>query len=105
MIWVHIVCNIVYLRDEQLTLFSNGAKVVYYVFSIGTMLRILLSFSIYTNATKILSTNQPAGTLSAVNGIRFVSMTWVILGHVYAFGLSSGGRSSSFNSSYEFINP
>ena len=32
-------------------------------------------------------------------------MTWVILGHVYAFGLSSGGGSSSFNSSYEFINP
>ena len=54
---------------------------------------------------KILSTNQPAGTLSAVNGIRFVSMTWVILGHVYAFGLQSGGMSSSFNSSYELIYP
>ena len=32
-------------------------------------------------------------------------MTWVILGHVYAFGLQSGGMSSSLNSLYEFINP
>lgn len=51
----------------------------------------LLSFSIYTNAKKILNTNQSAGTLTAVNGIRFVSMTWVILGHTYAFGLNRGG--------------
>ncbi|XP_053380233.1 nose resistant to fluoxetine protein 6-like [Mercenaria mercenaria] len=41
--------------------------------------KLLLSFSVYTNAPKILNTNQPKGTLTSVNGIRFLSMTWVIL--------------------------
>ena len=47
----------------------------------------LLAFSVYTNGAKILNTNQPKGTLTAVNGIRFISMSWVILGHVFAFQL------------------
>ncbi|KAL3842202.1 hypothetical protein ACJMK2_020242 [Sinanodonta woodiana] len=48
--------------------------------------RLLMSFSVYTNGSKLLSTNQGSGVLSAVNGIRFLSISWVILGHVYAFG-------------------
>ena len=63
-------------------------------FLLGTLGKVLLSFSIYTNASKILNTTQPSGTLTAVNGIRFVSMTWVVLGHSYAFGLAVGGRLS-----------
>ncbi|XP_053380235.1 nose resistant to fluoxetine protein 6-like [Mercenaria mercenaria] len=54
----------------------------------GTLGKLLLSFSVYSNAPKIFNTSQPAGTLTSVNGIRFVSMTWVILGHTYAFGLT-----------------
>ncbi|XP_053380236.1 nose resistant to fluoxetine protein 6-like [Mercenaria mercenaria] len=54
----------------------------------GTLGKLLLSFSVYSNAPKIFNTNQPAGTLTSVNGIRFVSMTWVILGHTYDFGLT-----------------
>ncbi|XP_063424815.1 nose resistant to fluoxetine protein 6-like [Mytilus trossulus] len=46
-----------------------------------------LSFSVYTNIEKILGTKQGAGTLAAINGIRFISMSWVILGHTFAFGL------------------
>ncbi|CAC5379432.1 unnamed protein product [Mytilus coruscus] len=46
-----------------------------------------LSFSVYTNIEKILGTKQGAGTLTAINGIRFISMSWVILGHTFAFGL------------------
>ncbi|CAG2200088.1 unnamed protein product [Mytilus edulis] len=46
-----------------------------------------LSFSVYTNIEKILGTKQAAGTLTAINGIRFISMSWVILGHTFAFGL------------------
>ena len=52
---------------------------------------LLLSFSIYTNASKILNTKQPPGSLTAVNGIRFISMTWVILGHNFAFALPPAG--------------
>ena len=54
-------------------------------------MRIILSFSVYTNGKKILSVNQPSGTLTAVNGIRFISMTWVILGHAYFFGVTAAG--------------
>ncbi|XP_062593447.1 nose resistant to fluoxetine protein 6-like [Saccostrea cucullata] len=43
--------------------------------------RILLACSVYCNGKKILSTSQPKGALSAVNGIRFLSISWVILGH------------------------
>jgi hypothetical protein len=47
---------------------------------------------VYTNGEKILSTRQGAGTLTAVNGIRFISMTWVILGHTFAFGYFYAGK-------------
>ncbi|WAR31990.1 NRF6-like protein [Mya arenaria] len=35
--------------------------------------RLLLSFSAYTNAQRILSTMQPAKTLTSINGIRFIN--------------------------------
>ncbi|WAR07156.1 NRF6-like protein [Mya arenaria] len=57
----------------------------------GTMERILLAFSVYTNGVKILNTDQREGSLGALNGIRFLSMAWVILGHtlVFAIGLDA----------------
>ncbi|CAG2247221.1 unnamed protein product [Mytilus edulis] len=53
----------------------------------GIFGKILLAFSVYTNGAKLLSTHQPEGSLTAINGIRFISMTWVILGHSYIFVL------------------
>ncbi|CAC5380351.1 unnamed protein product [Mytilus coruscus] len=38
----------------------------------GFLGKLLLSFSVYTNGAKILSTNQGSGTLTAVNGIRAI---------------------------------
>ncbi|KAK0053766.1 nose resistant to fluoxetine protein 6 [Biomphalaria pfeifferi] len=55
----------------------------------GILSQILLSFSVYTNASKVLNTSQPPGSLSAINGIRCLSMSWVVLGHMYVFGLTS----------------
>ncbi|KAL3870700.1 hypothetical protein ACJMK2_038744 [Sinanodonta woodiana] len=51
----------------------------------GNVGKLLLSFSIYTNGRKLLSTQQTSDSLTAVNGIRFLSMSWVILGHTLAF--------------------
>ncbi|XP_045202094.2 nose resistant to fluoxetine protein 6-like [Mercenaria mercenaria] len=56
---------------------------------------LLLSFSLYTNAPKILNTNQPKGTLTSVNGIRFLSMSWVILGHTIGFGIPHTSNAST----------
>uniref|UniRef100_A0A8W8LAM1 Nose resistant-to-fluoxetine protein N-terminal domain-containing protein n=1 Tax=Magallana gigas TaxID=29159 RepID=A0A8W8LAM1_MAGGI len=55
----------------------------------GIFGRLVLCFSAYTNGKKILGTSQPKGSLTAVNGIRFLSMSWVILGHTLAFVLGS----------------
>ncbi|XP_035828402.1 O-acyltransferase like protein [Aplysia californica] len=54
----------------------------------GMMTEFLLAFSAYTNGAKVLNTSQAAGSLSAIHGIRFLSLTWVILGHLYVFGIT-----------------
>ncbi|XP_035828396.1 nose resistant to fluoxetine protein 6 [Aplysia californica] len=54
----------------------------------GKLTKAVLAFSVYTNASKFLSTYQPPGSFGAIHGIRFLSMTWVILGHTYIFGMS-----------------
>ncbi|CAH1786929.1 unnamed protein product [Owenia fusiformis] len=54
--------------------------------------RIILCFSMYTNGQKILNTTQSDDSLQCVHGIRFLSMTWVILGHTYVFGLGATGN-------------
>jgi len=48
--------------------------------------KLLLAFSVYTNTTKFLSTAQPPSAITAIHGIRFFSMSWVLLGHTIAFG-------------------
>ncbi|XP_060069287.1 nose resistant to fluoxetine protein 6-like [Ylistrum balloti] len=55
---------------------------------LGRMSNILVAFSVYTNGAKLLNTSVPAGSLTALNGIRFLSMTWVILGHTYSTGMN-----------------
>ena len=56
------------------------------IFSITERLsNFLLAFSVYTNGKKLLNTQQRAGALTSINGIRFISMSWVILGHTLAF--------------------
>ncbi|KAK3088750.1 hypothetical protein FSP39_023299, partial [Pinctada imbricata] len=59
---------------------------------IGIAAKLFLSFSVYSNGKKILDTSQGAGTLTAINGIRFLSMTWVLLGHSVAFGIGMVGN-------------
>ncbi|GFR89281.1 nose resistant to fluoxetine protein 6 [Elysia marginata] len=49
--------------------------------------RALLRFSVYTNASKLLSTKTGLGSIDCIHGIRFLSMSWVILGHSFAMGM------------------
>ena len=40
----------------------------------------------YTNFKKIISTEEAGrDTISCLHGMRFISMSWVILGHTFAF--------------------
>ncbi|GAB1599304.1 nose resistant to fluoxetine protein 6-like [Argonauta hians] len=54
----------------------------------GVLVKLLLCFSVYTNGRKLLKTEQAKGTLTCIHGIRFLSLTWVILGHTFVFGIS-----------------
>ncbi|XP_064650020.1 nose resistant to fluoxetine protein 6-like [Lineus longissimus] len=55
----------------------------------GILHNVIVAFSVYTNGVKMLGTAQPEGSLRAVHGIRFISMSWVILGHTFFFLLTS----------------
>ncbi|KAL4237445.1 hypothetical protein ACF0H5_002162 [Mactra antiquata] len=48
-------------------------------------LKVVQAFSIFSNGKKLFSTNTAIGPLACLNGIRVMSMWWVILGHSYAF--------------------
>ncbi|XP_069123539.1 nose resistant to fluoxetine protein 6-like [Argopecten irradians] len=54
----------------------------------GIMAKLAMTFSVYTNGKKLLST-KGGGALGAINGIRFLSISWVVLGHSFSFGLNS----------------
>ena len=45
------------------------------------IVRMFLAFSALTNTEKLLSLNQPPGALTCLNGIRVLSMNWVMLCH------------------------
>ena len=48
---------------------------------LATWQRVLIAFSLYTNTKKLLDTSTSKGTLTCIHGIRFFSMTWVLMGH------------------------
>ncbi|GAB1602636.1 nose resistant to fluoxetine protein 6-like [Argonauta hians] len=54
----------------------------------STLSKLLQCFSVYHNGSKLLNTDQGVATLTCIHGIRFLSMTWVLLGHTYVFGSS-----------------
>ena len=49
------------------------------------MIQLFQGFSIYTNTVKLFTTdNVRADSLTSINGIRFLSMTWVLFSHAYS---------------------
>ncbi|XP_071097623.1 nose resistant to fluoxetine protein 6-like [Haliotis cracherodii] len=92
----HTSLNIKHKQEETTPLLNETGKPDFSQPQPSMCSKILLSFSVYTNASKLLSTKQAPGSLTAINGIRFLSITWVILGHTYVFGLSAMGNFISF---------
>lgn len=48
------------------------------------MVRFFLCFSLIQNTSCIMDTKIPAGAITSINGMRVVTMWWIILGHCYA---------------------
>ena len=53
---------------------------------IGLAVRLLMCFALNRNLAKLMDVRQSDTTVSALNGIRVISMSWVILGHTVGFG-------------------
>ncbi|ESP03045.1 hypothetical protein LOTGIDRAFT_230482 [Lottia gigantea] len=51
----------------------------------SSLSRIFLAFSVRENGRKLLNCSSPPGSLGCLNGIRVLSMAWVILGHYMSF--------------------
>ncbi|OWF41722.1 nose resistant to fluoxetine protein 6-like [Mizuhopecten yessoensis] len=82
--------------DEGETQPLLGAPDVESIKAPGMLGQALLAFSIYSNACKILNTHQGSGSITCMNGVRFLSMSWVLLGHSFAFGLGMGDNLLTF---------
>ena len=48
---------------------------------------IFLSFSLYTNSIKLFTVTKTEGQLDCLNAIRFLSMGYVVLGHLFSYGI------------------
>ena len=46
-------------------------------------MQFLLCFSIIRNTSKIMDCTVPPGAITSVNGVRVLSMWWVIMGHTF----------------------
>ncbi|XP_022104486.1 nose resistant to fluoxetine protein 6-like isoform X2 [Acanthaster planci] len=53
------------------------------VIKMGFVDTLLMGFSALHNGAKVLNTEEAAGNLSVLNGIRVISMWWIILGHTF----------------------
>ena len=50
----------------------------------------ITAFSLFKVVPQILSTKQPPSAITSINGLRVMSMFWVILGHTYFIALEAG---------------
>ncbi|GLG92878.1 Uncharacterized protein GBIM_00428 [Gryllus bimaculatus] len=67
---------------------------------------IFLAFSVYSNWPKLISITSGRDQLASLNGIRTISMGWVVLGHVYLLNVISptlniAGYAPDFMKSFE----
>ena len=55
-------------------------------FKCNRLIHFFVCFSLLKNTRAILSTHVTEGSITSINGIRVISLAWVILGHFYVFG-------------------
>ena len=66
---------------------------------VGIPEKLLLSFSIITNVQKIFAASEKTDRFAVLHGIKFLSMSWIILGHSFLFVYHYAGRSSVMSTS------
>eukprot|EP00111_Clytia_hemisphaerica_P000721 TCONS_00002123-protein len=53
--------------------------------TVPDLMKFLLCFSLLRNTRAIISTQAPKGAIESINGVRVISMWWIILGHFLGF--------------------
>ena len=70
-------------EDEKLVLLEKGESKS--KCSGVSPLDFVTAFSLFQTIPALLATKQGPGVITSLNGLRVISMTWVILGHSHAF--------------------
>ena len=88
-------------KSKPLTLPIKPSVPLLFVVSAESVgMQLMKSFSLYENVPKMMDVEPKPFQLRALDGIRFFSMTWIILSHVYSITASSG----AFRKSYFDVN-
>ena len=66
--------------------------IFFFLFFVGIPEKLLLSFSVATNVKKIFATSEHTDRFAVLHGIKFLSMSWIILGHSFLFVYHYTGR-------------
>ncbi|KXJ18551.1 nose resistant to fluoxetine protein 6 [Exaiptasia diaphana] len=69
---------------------ARETPVVYQHRQPNSVKEFFLSFSLIRNTTQIMNTNVPPNAITSINGMRVLSILWVVLGHVFAFLATNG---------------
>ena len=64
-----------------------------YGFVVGVGMQLMKSFSLYETVPKMMDSSPKPNQLQGLDGIRFLSMSWVILGHVWSMAARFGSPS------------
>ena len=70
---------------------------------VGIPEKLMLSFSIITNVQKIFAASEKTDRFAVLHGIKYLSMSWIILGHSFLFVYHYTGMSSVMSISALYI--
>ena len=83
---------VLYLFNDKLNNDKQFIKMCFLGFGVKVR-EFFQCFSLIKNTSCILDTKVPPGAITSINGLRVLSMWWVILGHVFIWQMISGNVS------------
>ena len=80
----------IYLYVVSIKCYLKILKAIQFAFCLrssdAVIFKFFICFSLVKNTKAVMNTNAPDGAILSINGIRTISMMWVILGHCYLYG-------------------
>ncbi|XP_057290815.1 O-acyltransferase like protein-like [Hydractinia symbiolongicarpus] len=91
--------NVVNHKDDNIMKENNRVNISMHTVNVedegSCFVKFLLCFSLIKNTKTLFDTTVPPGAITCINGIRTLSITWVIQGHVLVFGLANIDNAAS----------